>query len=314
MVDLMKGFSPMETMVLLLLGLLVMLLIPGLTFFALALRRRQQTNMPINQAPASRPIEPGKVFSDRWQDLYTYLQQTGHRPKQVNSVRLSPIPFFWQGFFVIFAIACVVAIFYSYVKPLQNYLQLQREGIPVQAIVTRLESSEEPESYRVFYQYRIKVNDQLITLEEHDSVSRMLYKSLEVGKPINILYASSAPSVSAIQSEMSPPPILSLIGLVGIAILFSWLLMTPVQQEMELNRQGRALKEKGQKAQAIVFDQWTETDNEGSTLYLTAIAFKTNSQIMAFADQDSTFYNKHKIGDVVTVRYLPEKPTVYEIL
>ncbi len=253
---------------------------------------------------------PGKTDTIE-NSLLAELRQKG-RPKQKNSVR--PSLSFWQYVPLPVAIICMIGVFFTYIMPWLNYILLIRQGISVPAIVTRLESSEEPASYRVFYQYTVVVNDRNTAFEGNSLVSWQLYKATQVGSQIKILYASSNPAVSIIESEMAPPSPLAALGWVALSTAFLLISLQPAKGERESQQTVQVLNSRGIQTPAVIFDRWTEVDAEGDTLYFTALGFTVQGQTVAFADQDKTFYETHQPGDTVMVRYLPEKPSVYQIL
>jgi hypothetical protein len=215
----------------------------------------------------------------------------------------------WTLFSSIFVIAGVGFFFNE-----QNvYTRLSKEGLPATATITQLEvdDSGDSTSYLVYYQFRAPVNGDLSRFEDHESVSSSLYSSLTVEQQIEILYAASDPSLSAIKAEFGPPSIWFSLAFVGMGGLFVLIGLGLLYSAVRGMYQSNLLRSDGQPARAYVFDRWTDTDSDGDTTYFVAFAFKTSSgQLISHAEQNQKLYQKYQVGDSLEVRYLPNTPSV----
>jgi hypothetical protein len=219
----------------------------------------------------------------------------------------------WTLFSAIFPVVGI-GIF---VNEQRDYNRLSQEGVTVRGTITALEidDSGDSTSYYVSYQFTASLNGDPTQVNARESVSSSFYNDLETGQKIDVLYAASDPNLSALKAEFGPPNVwfsLIFVGmgswfvLIGLGMMYSG-----VKTMSELNR----LRFLGRQVQAIVFDRWQDRDSEGDVTYFVAYAFKVgpSQQIVTAAEQNSKLYQKYRIGDIVTVRYVPSQPTICQV-
>ncbi len=74
----------------------------------------------------------------------------------------------------------------------------------------------------------------------------------------------------------------------------------------------------GLSTQAIVFDRWWDKDSDGGSTFFIAIAYQVpfaqgGLKVITYAEQSKVLYDKHQIGDALTVRYLPDNPSICQL-
>ncbi len=93
--------------------------------------------------------------------------------------------------------------------------------------------------------------------------------------------------------------------LIGLGMLYGGLKAQGHLQE---------LRSQGRQARAFIFDRWQDKDSDGDPTYFVAFAFTVGQQIITHAEQNSKLFQKYRIGDTVTVRYIPNQPTICQVL
>jgi len=192
-----------------------------------------------------------------------------------------------------------------------EYKLLSHEVESTKATIVDINKVGSGDSPNCRIQYDFKAPDKngsLKFIQESKKISCSLYDELKVLQNIEILYVTSNPSVSVIKSEHHFPSSLiiaaySFMVLLGLGI--SHLGFNALSRRKQLS-------EGGKQTQAILFDRWEEKDSEDSKSYYVAYAFKilTNQgeQIISLAEDNEKAYQQYRVGDSITIRYLPEKP------
>lgn len=201
------------------------------------------------------------------------------------------------------------------------YYRLHREGVLIQATITDLQNyrDDDSTSYYVYYHFTGQINGDPTRFEGKDGVSSLLYQSLEVGQKIGVRYLASDPATNVIQAEFAmPSSILPAILIAGVSILFILIGVVAVYQGVRTLLDVKRLEVEGCATQAIIFDRWEGKDSEGDLAYFVAYAFKPASaqgqpRVITQAHQNSALHKNYRIGDAITVRYLPDKPSVCQV-
>jgi DNA-directed RNA polymerase subunit RPC12/RpoP len=269
---------------------------------------RRETARPAQPPQFARPVAVSSTTNGLPPE-YARLQRPKPTAPLGSSGCMAIFGLIWTLFSSIFVVAGVGFFFNE-----QNmYTRLLKEGLPATATITQLEvdDSGDSTSYLVYYQFRAPVNGDLSRFEDHESVSSSFYSSLTVEQQIEILYAASDPSLSAIKAEFGPPSIwfsLVFVGMGGLFVLIGLgLLYGAVRDLYHLN----LLHSQGQPARAYVFDRWTDRDSDNDTTYFVAYAFKTpDGRMISRAEQDKNLYQLHQIGEWIEVRYLTDNPSI----
>lgn len=268
---------------------------------------------PVSSVPTSVPAQIEVLPAE-----YSQLK----RPRPSSPLYASGA--FSSGCSLIFA---VVWILFSAIFPLiglgtlitdfSNYNRLLREGLPAQATVTKLDVDDSGDSntYYVYYQFRAMANNEFSQFELSKSIPSSLYDNLEVGQKINILYAASDPTLTAVKSEFGPPNPFSSLSFIGIGSLFVLIGIWMLYQGLSTLKNLNLLRLQGRQTLATIFDRWQDKDSDGNSLYFVAFVFKVSSltgerQIITHAEQNKDLYNKYQIGQTCVVRYLPTNPYI----
>jgi hypothetical protein len=206
---------------------------------------------------------------------------------------------------------------FHFLNSLITYVRLSYEGVTVRGTVSKLEveDSGDSASYDVYYRFSVPVNGDLIPFEDKDSVSESVYSKLETGGSVEVIYAESDPETSAVRLNWAPPDFwapLFIFTLEFIGLAFGgWLLSIGIKA----GKNNLNLHSKGQETPAIIFDRWEESGSD-SSFYYVAYAYRVpgfGKQIFTNAEQSSDAYQKLKIGDTVSVRYLPADPKIVKL-
>ncbi len=196
-----------------------------------------------------------------------------------------------------------------------KYWRLCHEDETSVAVIEQIKMNDRGLTCNVAYTFKAPSNNGgLIDYHYSGSVSYNLCQSLTIGQNINILYVRSNPNYSVIMSEFAPPlGIMIFVGAFGT----SGILLIGFSLNDLSNL--RKLRKSGQQAQAILFDHWRSLDIFASRgdrlvcLYFVAYAFKVPTRqglrIITSAEKNKVVYENCRIGDTLTVSYLPEKPS-----
>jgi len=222
----------------------------------------------------------------------------------------------WTLFSLVFVFIGIGGLVSEYL----NYFRLQREGVGTTAMIVEMEVDDGDDSttYYVYYQFTGVANNEAVKIEDRDTVPYLLYSTLKVEQRIEILYASSDPTLTAIKADFHPPnPLLPLL-FSGMGILFTAIggamVNGGIRGQHHLNR----LRDSGRQIQGVIFDHWEDKDSDGDATYFVAYAFKVQARggsgkIISKAEQNRSAYQKYRIGESVLVRYLPDDPTVCQL-
>jgi hypothetical protein len=237
-------------------------------------------------------------------------------PEYSGLPRPKTIPYLPSSFIVyitllIFCVLWIVFSIFHLTYEFTKYQRLTREGeATVATIMTLYQDGGESPTCHVSYDFKGPDTQGLLTsFHDRDSVSCSRYSNLTVGQNIEILYAASDPSLSAIKetfgSRWQSIGVAAIFLLVGLGLLYYAL------NSLHLLWQ---LRVAGQQTQAILFDRWQDKDSEGDVNYRVAYAFKISTpkgpQIITGAIQNQKLYENYKVGNCLTVCYLPKKPEI----
>jgi hypothetical protein len=276
------------------------------------------TDLATNPTPATNPISTRHPASKPVSILPAELSNL-KRPKTTGMSSLNSL------FTLLFAIPWMLCISLSFLvlgfhflNSLITYVRLSNEGVTVRGNVTNLEmdDSGDSTSYDVYYRFSVPVNGDWITIEDQDSVSKSVYSKLETGGSVGVIYAKSDPETSAVRLNWAPPDFwapLFVFTFEFIGLAFGgWLLNIGIKA----GKNNLNLHSKGKETAAIVFDRWEESGSDSSSYYV-AYAYRVpgfGKQIFTNAELSSDAYQKLKIGDTVSARYLPDHPQTVKLL
>jgi hypothetical protein len=219
-------------------------------------------------------------------------------------------------FLLLFSVLWMVVPTLNLTDKLIKYQRLTREGEATVATITQLDKDNSGDSPSCHVSYDFKGPDTeglLSSFHETDSVSCSRYSNLTVGQNIEILYAASDPSLSAIKEESGSR--WSEIGFLVIFPLFGLGLFYTALKRLRVLRQ---LRVEGQQTEAILFDRWQDKDSDNGTIYLVAYAFKIltpeGPQIITCAEQNQKVYENYRVGNSLTICYLPKKPEISRVI
>jgi len=261
-----------------------------------------QKNQPVQSNPSTMndsnlPLE------------YARLERPKPSPSLESSGCSVVLGLIWTIFSSVFVVVGVVFFSNEYIE----YNRLTKEGISTTAIITGLnvDDSGDSTSYLVYYQFRAPVNGGLTRFENNESVSSGFYSSLWVEQKIEILYAASDPSISVIKSEFDSPSVIFPLVFSGLGGLFVLIGLGLLYGSIRAQYHLRLLRSEGHQTMGFIIDRWRDKDSEGTTIYFIAYAFKElGGQIISRAEQNHTLYQKYKIGDTISIRYLPYNPSI----
>jgi hypothetical protein len=198
-----------------------------------------------------------------------------------------------------------------------NYARLSNEGVTVQGTVINLvvDSSDDSTVYNVSYRFSAPANGDYTAHDDIDSISESVYKKLEIGGNVDVIYVKSDPKISAIEADWGPPDLWALafvftIEFAGLAFGVWMLKIGFTAGSNFLN-----LRSKGEETQATIFDTWEESSSD-STSYYVAYVYQVpqfGKQIFTNAEQSMQAYKKLNIGDRVPSRYLPDDPKIAKL-
>ncbi|NUM43301.1 MAG: DUF3592 domain-containing protein [Anaerolineales bacterium] len=243
---------------------------------------------------------------------YSHLK----RPKPVASLESAGCLIIFGLIWTVFSAFMVIAVVGSFSRDYLEYFQLSRQGVITQATVTWLETreSDDSTSYHVFYKYMGTANNENAEIEDSDSISSSLYASLKIEQKIEILYVPTNPAISAVRAELASPNPMGFLFMVGIGGLFVLIGVGLLYAGGKTQKQLGQLRAEGLQTQGLLFDRWTDKDSDGDTTYYVAFAFTVRARagdpIITRAEQNKKLYDKYRIGDTLSIRYLPNDPSV----
>lgn len=219
----------------------------------------------------------------------------------------------WSGFVLFF----VVVMTYTFLADWQAYTLLRDTGQVVDGVILdrRIDygSADDDDDYYLTYRYTAPLpqgDSQSFT--EEASVSRSTYDAFPPERPVKVLYAPADPAVSELEPEFGSPfwpfaffaCFISLFVIIGVGML-TW--------GLNNSRKVLLLNARGQMTQGTLTHRWIDTDSDGDDTYCIAYRFEVplaGSGPVLKGEQNPKAYNSLNVGDPVSVRYLPNNPTV----
>jgi len=194
--------------------------------------------------------------------------------------------------------------------------RLSSEGAATRGIVTGLKitSAEDSPSYLLDYRFTAPKNGETTTFENRAFISQALYRKLEMGGAVDIVYARSDPSISSAQVELQPVPFWATVLMIVIPFSILAIGVGVVVSGLVAVRRFLKIRSGGQLVQGAMIDKWEGRDGEGGICYYVAYAFRDpTGKVFSSAEQSGMAYNKLNIGDSVDIRYLPENPKISKL-
>lgn len=276
-----------------------------------AVLREAQKTPPLHSAPSAPSALPAGLTPGRLPPEYSHLKRPEPGTPLENAGCLLIFGLVWT----VFSVFLVIALINSFVSEYIEYYQLSRQGISAQATVTWLETQESDDSTSYYVYYEFIAHNVDAVVEDSDRISSALYSALKIEQKIEILYLPTHPTISAVLTEFGPPNSIGLLFVLGIGGVFVLagvgLLYAGGKTQKQLNQ----LRAEGLQTQGVLFERWTDKDSEGDTTYYVAFAFKPVNAMMGApvitrAEQNKKVYDKYRVGDSLSVRYLPSDPTI----
>jgi len=189
---------------------------------------------------------------------------------------------------------------------------LRREGVVTRATVVDLEiigGGEDGDTYHVTYSFVSRpgrAEEREVTIR--DGVSRDVYKQLEQGGRVEVIYAPSDPEVVRITADYDVasndyrPTIVGAMVVLPTLGALAWFFTR--------YRRGARLDEEGVTATAEVLDLYEDTGGEVSSYY---IAYRLPGGDPFRHTVRASVYRRLQVGSPVTVRYLPDDPRVFRL-
>jgi hypothetical protein len=261
---------------------------------------------------ADRGKKAGSI-EPRSESLQTPIISTQERPKPRQPFSTGAVGChllfgaFWTGFSLLFLIL-PIGMFYA---EWQTYTLLQDTGATIEGVITgrRIDKDSEGDTYYVTYQYTAPLpqgDRQRFSREE--SVSSSLYATLTPETRVTVRYAPSEPEVARLEQVFGRPSPFNfcISGMGGLFTLIGLVMIGGSLRSLYIARQ---LTSRGQPAEGVLVDRWTDTDSEGDKTYIVAYRFSPpGGPPVTAAEYSRKAYDTCQIGDSVEVRYLPAKP------
>lgn len=202
---------------------------------------------------------------------------------------------------------------------LADFRQLSQDGITTKGVIVdkMIEADDgQTTSHSITYQFTAESANGRTQHKNQHFVDSMLYYSLESRQNIDILYVPSNPENSMLHDYFLHGQNIvesSLVFLVLGSIMLFLGLLSIVKSTCELKELFQ-LRLSGQKAQGIIFDLWQEIDDAADNHAYVAYAFKVDPsrELSTHAVEDRELFDRCQIGDVLTVRFVPSRPTICE--
>jgi hypothetical protein len=261
------------------------------------------------RAPAAPTLQPPENLPPE----YSHLKRPEPSTPLESTGCLLIFGFVWTGF----SVFLFLAILNSFVRDYFEYFQLSQQGVITQATVTWLETHEgdDSTSYYVYYEYMGTINHEAGIIEDSDRISSSLYGALKIEQQIEILYVPTNAAISAVRTEFAPPNPIGLLFVVGLGGVFILVGLGVLYAGGKAQKQLNQLRTAGVQTQGMLFDRWTDKDSDGDTTYYVAFAFKPlnammGAPVISRAEQNKKLYDKYRVGDTLSIRYLPNDPTI----
>ena len=187
---------------------------------------------------------------------------------------------------------------------------LQTEGVEAIARITdkRISSSDDSDTYYVYYTFTALGNDERQEISRKDSVSEDFYDQVEYGGSLPVIYVRSNPKIIRIRALYTPDrveywPLVIFGGLGLMCCLVSWLLFKNY-------RTAQRLDDEGLPATAPLLDCWQEEASDSVTYYA---AYELPGVGPIRQSVDNTTYARLHVGDVIRLVYLPDRPKAFRV-
>lgn len=209
------------------------------------------------------------------------------------------------SFFILFF--CTVSIGPSWYR----YLRLWQGGALVEGRVIQRQQGE-PWLFFI-YEFEARLPGEAASLFTgqqvvHDDQPRLI----EAGESVNVRYLPNDPDLSALEPYFGPPGKAPLvIVVIGTVFALGGLAMLPRRWRVWAER--RRLFTDGRLVSAKIVNRWRTVDEQDRSLYCLAYEFEATlpdgrSRLITAAENNRLAYESLRLGQMVTVRYLPEQP------
>lgn len=216
-------------------------------------------------------------------------------------------------FFLILVVFIYSAIVISFWSSYLKGIRLQTEGVRVNAKIIDINMYDSCDnhgdcgpSYGISYRFTTSAGAQI---EGEESIDSDTYLKTDIGDDWPIVYARTEPSIQqSVKAFRTPAQIID--NSLGIMAEFSpyfvLLLITMIIYQRARKR-WQTFLHNGTLIDGVITRHWTETDSEGGIRYYCAYNFPKGTETRQEIFNKET-HMQLKIGDAVTVRYLPSNP------
>jgi hypothetical protein len=187
---------------------------------------------------------------------------------------------------------------------------LQTEGVETIARITdkRISSSDDSDTYYVYYTFTASGNDERQETSRKDSVSEDFYDQVEYGGSLPVIYVRSNPTIIRIRALYTPGrveywPIVIFGGLGLTCCLLSWALFKDY-------RTAQRLDDEGVPTTTPLLDCWQEETSD-SVLYYVAYTLPGVGPVRQLVEK--AMYDRLHVGDAVRLVYLPDRPKTFRV-
>lgn len=133
-----------------------------------------------------------------------------------------------------------------------------------------------------------------------------------------MVYASPNPQVSAVKGALEPTPLWDIVMIALIALVCVCMGLESSRNGFRVSQGFLDLHSRGITAHGVIFDRWEEKISESHSYYVAYVyrVPKQGRQVFtgAVSILNSQSYHQQKVGDSVSVRYLPNKPQISALL
>lgn len=187
---------------------------------------------------------------------------------------------------------------------------LQTEGVETIARITdkRISSSDDSDTYYVYYTFTAPGNDERQEISRKDSVSEDFYDQVEYGGSLPVIYVRSTPRIMRIRALYTPGrveywPLVIFGGLGLMCCLLSWVLFKGC-------RTAQRLDDEGVPTTTPLLDCWQEEASD-SVFYYAAHELPGVGPVRQIVDK--TTYDRLHVGDIIRLVYLPDQPKAFRV-
>lgn len=216
-------------------------------------------------------------------------------------------------FFLILVVFIYSAIAISFWSSYLKGIRLQTEGVRVNAKIIDINMYDSCDdhgdcgpSYGISYRFTTSAGAQI---EGEESIDSDTYLKTDIHDNWPIVYARTEPSIQqSVKAFRTPAQIIddSLGIIVDFSPYFIPLLITMIIYQRDRKRWQTFLRN-STLIDGVITRHWTETDSEGGIRYYCAYSFPNGTETCQQICNKET-HTQLKIGDTVTVRYLPSDP------